>query len=133
MGGAGFASQRNTSTTLNWHLEKYDGLELVIGKSDGKRYSFALKDEMLPKRPDGREQSSLNWEFEFVVPPPKEGEEGMREGTVLRVKWCDFAPTYRGKPKEGLGRCIAANNIKRVSMMMRRSSFFLAHQLLRVY
>uniref|UniRef100_A0A093V763 Uncharacterized protein C9E9.15 n=1 Tax=Talaromyces marneffei PM1 TaxID=1077442 RepID=A0A093V763_TALMA len=122
LGGAGFASQRNTTNTLGWHLEKFDGLELIIGKSDGKRYSFILKDEMLPKRPDGREQSSLNWEFEFVVPSPKEGEEGMREGTVLRVKWCDFVPTYRGKPKEGLSRCIAANNIKRVTLMMRRSS-----------
>jgi hypothetical protein len=75
---------------------------------------------MLPKRPDGREQSSLNWEYEFAVPLPKEGEEGVREGTVFRVKWCDFVPTYRGKPKEGLSRCIAANNIKRVTLMMRR-------------
>ena len=78
---------------------------------------------MLPKRPDGREQSSLNWEYEFAVPLPKEGEEGVREGTVFRVKWCDFVPTYRGKPKEGLSRCIAANNIKRVTLMMRRLPF----------
>ncbi|GAM37095.1 6-phosphogluconate dehydrogenase family protein [Talaromyces pinophilus] len=89
LGGAGFASQRNTTNTLNWHLEGYDGLEFVVGKSDGKRYSFVLKDEMLPKRPDGREQSSLNWEYEFAVPLPKEGEEGVREGTVFRVK-CFF-------------------------------------------
>lgn len=120
LGGAGFASQRNTTSTLDWHLEKYDGIELTIGKSDGKRYSFVLKDEILPKRPDGREQSSLSWEYEFVVPPPEEGEEGMREGTVLRAKWRDFVPTYRGKPKEGLTRSIEVNNVKRVSLMMRR-------------
>ncbi|EED20679.1 conserved hypothetical protein [Talaromyces stipitatus ATCC 10500] len=122
LGGAGFASQRNTTYTLNWHLEKYDGIEFIVGKSDGKRYSFVLKDEMLPKRPDGREQSSLNWEYEFVVPATSDCEDRTREGTVFRAKWCDFEPTYRGKPQEGLTRRILPRNIKRITLMMR--SFF---------
>ena len=125
LGGAGFASQRKTVNALNWHLERYDGIEITVGKTDGKRYTFVLKDEILPKRPDGREQSSLSWEYEFTVPLPEEREEGMREGTVLRVKWCEFVPTYRGKPKEGLNRSIEPNNIKRVTLMMRRLTAFL--------
>ena len=38
LGVAGFASQRNTTDTQKWNLIDYDGIELRIGKSDGKRY-----------------------------------------------------------------------------------------------
>jgi hypothetical protein len=34
-------------------------LEISIHKSDGKQYTFILKDELLPKSPSGREQSTV--------------------------------------------------------------------------
>lgn len=63
LGGAGFASQRTTGEDKNWDLSKYDGLELNLVESDGKQYTIILKDELLPKSPNGREQSTVGFLF----------------------------------------------------------------------
>ncbi|OKL57291.1 hypothetical protein UA08_07511 [Talaromyces atroroseus] len=118
LGGAGFASHRNKTNTIDWNLADYDGIELQIGESDGKRYVFIIKDEILPKRPDGRNRTSVNWEYEFVIP----SSETMREGNVVRLRWKDFRPTYRGRLKDDLKRELNVAGIKRVTIMMR--SFF---------
>ncbi len=81
LGGAGFASQRTTGDDREWDLSDYAGIQLAIKKGDSmdcvalhdkvyqaeqaieKRYTFILKDELLP--PDektGREQSTISWE-----------------------------------------------------------------------
>ncbi|ORY61331.1 CIA30 family protein [Pseudomassariella vexata] len=111
LGGAGFASQR-TATTQSWNLTDYHGLSIHTGKSDGKKYTLTLKDETLPKRPDGREQSTVSWEYDFV-PNCNHGE--------LFVPWDDFKPTYRGRPKADAPALDLAN-VRRISLMMR--SFF---------
>ncbi|KAL4942309.1 hypothetical protein BDV06DRAFT_192538 [Aspergillus oleicola] len=110
LGGAGFASQRTTSETT-WDLSSFDGLELAIdtSKSDDKRYTLILKDEVLPKRPDGRERSSLSWEYDF------------RPEEKVTVRWRDLKPTYRGKEVRDV-EPLNLNKVKRVSVMMR--SFF---------
>ncbi|KAI0395517.1 NADH:ubiquinone oxidoreductase intermediate-associated protein 30 [Xylariaceae sp. FL0594] len=110
LGGAGFASQRSPDAQ-SWDLAGFEGLQLAISRGDGKRYTFIVKDQVLPKRPDGREQSTVSWEYDFT---------GNKELDLL-VPWKDLKPTYRGKPKpdaEPLDR----TSIKRVSIMMR--SFF---------
>ncbi|KAI1846071.1 hypothetical protein JX265_000994 [Neoarthrinium moseri] len=109
LGGAGFASQRTVNGTP-WDLDAYDGLLLKTGKGDGKKYTLTLKDETLPKRPDGREQSTVSWEFDFAT----HGEERF-------IPWDEFKPTYRGKPKPD-ARPLDLKNVQRVSIMMR--SFF---------
>lgn len=109
LGGAGFASQR-TVDDLSWDLTKYDGLYVKVGKSDGKKYTLTLKNEVLPKRTDGREQSTLSWEYDFV------GNDA-----ELFIPWDDFKPTYRGKPKSD-GEPLDLGTIRRISIMMR--SFF---------
>ncbi|KAI0129585.1 CIA30 family protein [Xylariales sp. AK1849] len=109
LGGAGFASQR-TVDPESWDLASYDGLMLKVGKSDGKKYTLILKDEMLPKRPDGREQSTVSWEHDFV-----------HHDAELFIPWNDFKPTYRGKSKPD-AEPLDLENIKRISIMMR--SFF---------
>jgi hypothetical protein len=62
LGGAGFASQR-TTRSASWDLSAYSGIRLLLGKSDGKKYTFVVKDEVLPLDPvTGREQSTISWE-----------------------------------------------------------------------
>ncbi|KKK26312.1 hypothetical protein ARAM_001564, partial [Aspergillus rambellii] len=111
LGGAGFASQRTTGERC-WDLSAYDGLELNIDEADSKLYTLTLKNEILPKRPDGREQSSVSWEIDFRTP---------ETGKVV-VKWAGFKATYRGREMKKNPPCLDLTNIKRMSIMMR--SFF---------
>ncbi|KXJ96728.1 CIA30 family protein-like protein [Microdochium bolleyi] len=113
LGGAGFASQR-TSDSKSWDLSspQYTGLRVQVAKGDGKKYTLILKDEVLPRRPDGREQSTVSWEYDFI---------GGESGGVQSVTWADFKPTYRGKAKPDAAP-LDLKNIKRISIMMR--SFF---------
>ncbi|KAJ5692373.1 hypothetical protein N7462_001796 [Penicillium macrosclerotiorum] len=111
LGGAGFASQRTTGEDRTWDLSAYDGIELVIDRADDKLYTFTIKDEILPKRPDGRERSSVSWEFDFRASGRK---------TII-IKWNDFRPTYRGKDEKGV-EPLDLKNIKRFGIMVR--SFF---------
>jgi hypothetical protein len=113
LGGAGFASQRTTGEDRSWDLSKYNGLELEIKKSDGKQYTFLLKDSLLEKSPNGREQSTVSWEYDFKA-------EGAQSGNgKVFVAWKDLKPTYRGKEKKD-AEPLDLKNIKRVSIMMRR-------------
>ncbi|CCF43335.1 complex I intermediate-associated protein 30 [Colletotrichum higginsianum] len=109
LGGAGFASQR-TLGTLHLDLSQFDGLVLKVLQSDSKKYTLTIKDEILPPREDGRDQSTISWEYDFV---PGTGE--------VKISWDDFKPTYRGRPKPD-AELLDVSNIKRISFMMR--SFF---------
>lgn len=81
-------------------------------RSDGKQYTFILKDELLPKSPNGREQSTVSWEYDFKL----EGDDG--KGKVF-IKWDDLKPTYRGREKKD-ARPLDLKDIKSFSLMMRR-------------
>jgi len=116
LGGAGFASQRTTGEDRQWDLSKYDGLVLDIAKSDGKKYTLILKDELLPKSPNGREQSTVSWEYDFATDSQELEDRG--KGKVL-VKWEDLKPTYRGREKKD-AEPLDLTNVKRISLMMRR-------------
>ncbi|ETN46516.1 uncharacterized protein HMPREF1541_00701 [Cyphellophora europaea CBS 101466] len=122
LGGAGFASHR-TVEPLHLDLSDYDGLELVLDPtvSDNRKYTFIFKDEILPRNPlNGREQSTLSWEFDFEV--PKASTCGSQEHAVtLFVPWQRFTATYRGKPKKD-AKGPDLSKIERLSIMMRRLS-----------
>jgi hypothetical protein len=62
LGGAGFASQRTTGEDRTWDLSKYSGIHLDLGTKDGKKYTFLIKDEILPVDEGGREQSTISYE-----------------------------------------------------------------------
>ncbi|PYH48655.1 CIA30 family protein, partial [Aspergillus saccharolyticus JOP 1030-1] len=114
LGGAGFASQRTTTTTREWDLSAFAGLEVHVPRADQKRYTLTLKDEIPPTRPDGREQSSVSWEVDFTVP-----EAGAR----LRFAWEEFRPTYRGREVEREKVApLDLERVRRVGIMVR--SFF---------
>ncbi|KAF7155957.1 hypothetical protein CNMCM6106_007869 [Aspergillus hiratsukae] len=107
LGGAGFASQRTTDD-LSWDLSDADGLELGIAGSDGKVYTLILKDKLLPRRPDGRERSTISWEYNFRP----------AEKAVVRVKLGDLRATYRGREVED-AEPLDLKNVKRISIMIR--------------
>lgn len=120
LGGAGFASQRTVDDFPVWDLSAYDTLVLDVAESDGKKYTVTLKDEVLPKRPDGREQSTVSWEYDFKV--AAEDAEAAASSSGPRkvvIPFADFAPTYRGKPKPN-AEPLDLKSVKRVSFMMRR-------------
>lgn len=118
LGGAGFASQRTSGEDQSWNLSKYDGIELCIAKADEKRYTFIIKDQLLPQREDGREQSTVSFEYDFTVTFKEDCED---KSTKIFIPWSSFKPTYRGKPKDDAPK-LNKKKIKRLSLMNR--SFF---------
>ncbi|GAM86441.1 hypothetical protein ANO11243_044550 [Dothideomycetidae sp. 11243] len=114
LGGAGFASQRTTDEDRIWDLGEYDGIDIAIRKSDGKRYTLIVKDTLLPPNPDnGREQSTTSYEYDFVV-------ESSAESTSIRIPWSSFNPTYRGREQKDANP-LDTTRVRRISIMMRRS------------
>ncbi|CAG8949301.1 hypothetical protein HYFRA_00004926 [Hymenoscyphus fraxineus] len=111
LGGAGFASQRTTGDRT-WDLSAFSGLVLDIAKSDGMQYTLTLKDELLPQSPDGREQSSVNWEYDF---------KAQKDGQKISLGWHDLKATYRGREKVD-AKPLDLKNVKRISLLTR--SFF---------
>ncbi|KAJ1338388.1 CIA30 family protein [Microdochium nivale] len=113
LGNAGFASQR-TADNKTWDFSAPEfsdgGLQVLIAAGDGKKYTLVLKDQVLPPGPNGGDQSTLSWEYDFA------GEPG-----VQRIPWADLAPTYRGRPQPD-AKPLDLASIKRISIMMR--SFF---------
>ncbi|KAI1498773.1 CIA30 family protein [Biscogniauxia marginata] len=107
--GAGFASQRSPDP-LRWDLSGYQGLRLKVNESDGKKYALILKDQILPTLPDGREQSTLSWEYDFTS-----------QAAEFDIAFEDLKPTYRGSPQPD-AEPLDLTDVKRISIMMR--SFF---------
>lgn len=117
LGGAGFASQRTVDDVLPWDVSAYDALVLDVARADSKKYTLTLKDEVLPRRPDGRDQSTVSWEHDFVVPPASDAGAGASSRIV--IPFGAFQPTYRGRPKPD-AEPLDLSSVKRMSFMMRR-------------
>lgn len=106
-------------------MSAYDGIEIEVGKGDGKVYTLILKDEEAAgKREDGREKAGVNWEVDFKVGEEEEdGEEGEKEGrggvTKIWVPWKEFKATFRGKEKKDAGE-LKKGEVRRIGLMMRR-------------
>jgi len=124
LGGAGFASQRTADNVPGWDVSGYDVLVLDVARTDSRKYTLTLKDEVLPRRPDGRDQSTVSWEYDFVVGAEEDGAAAASGGstagsTRVVILFGDFQPTYRGKPKPD-AKPLDLKNVKRISFMMRR-------------
>ncbi|EON99280.1 putative cia30 family protein [Phaeoacremonium minimum UCRPA7] len=115
LGGAGFASQRTVDDLCCWDLSGYESLTLDVAEADEKRYTLILKDTILSRRDDGREQSTVSWEYDFTV-----GTVGGNAGsTTVVMPLADFQPTYRGRPKPD-ATPLDLSKVKRITFMMRR-------------
>ncbi|KIS70125.1 uncharacterized protein UMAG_05197 [Mycosarcoma maydis] len=126
LGGAGFASQSSTTcfpVTLN--KQDFVGLRLVVrknpnwqeptppygganpggGKAPVTSFVFEIKTEEPERRPDGRRQSVIVWEWSFSI-PQLDGQEAHSlnlmqtndDFWVFDSTWSDFKPMYRGRP-----------------------------------
>lgn len=85
-----------------------------------KRYTFILKDELLPKNPEnGREQSTISYEYDFQLKKDGEDHSSSSKGTKILMPWDELKATYRGKEKHDAAP-LDTSNIKRLSVMMRR-------------
>ena len=78
-----------------------------------KRYTFLLKDEVLPLRTDGREQSTISYEYEFQA-----GSDA-----TITIPFSSLRATYRGKDTPD-ARAIDLKEVRRISFMMRRYVVF---------
>ncbi|RMZ02343.1 hypothetical protein D0860_07261 [Hortaea werneckii] len=124
LGGAGFASQRTTGDERKWNLSQYAGIELQVSKGDKKRYTFILKDELLPINPEnGREQATISYETDFELPP--QTVPGETRDRYVFIPFKSLNPTYRGKLQKDAPP-LDTSNVKRMSIMMR--SFFGAQE-----
>lgn len=119
LGGAGFASQRTADGLPGWDVSGYDALVLDVARADDRRYTLTLKDEVLPRRPDGRDQSSVSWEYDFKVGAAAADGASTAGSTRVVIPFGEFKPTYRGKPRPD-AKPLDLKNVKRISFMMRR-------------
>lgn len=133
LGGAGFASQAYSENGKGFpgsalDEEKFAGLQLVIkapravattndtgtqpggGKHPVTKFVLNLKTEDPPKRPDGRRESSVVYEWAF---------NATQEGVVaLEAKWDQFLPKYRGRPATD-AKPLNPSQVKEFSIMAR--------------
>lgn len=122
LGGAGFASQRTRDDELHLDLSKYEALELVldVSKTDDKKYTFILKDEVLPSNPDnGREQSTVSWEYNFVRSEASSTNDAESPDRSIIIPFTAFKAMYRGRPDND-AESLRVQDIRRFSIMIRR-------------
>lgn len=119
LNGSGFASQRTADDWPGLDLSAYDGVILEIPYSDGKTYTFNVKDTV-PPTVSGREQASVSWEHDFKVSAA--GNGSMTPGGVEQVvvRFQDLVPTYQGRVQNDTAP-LNLTSIKRVNFMIRRS------------
>lgn len=64
--------------------------------NEEKRYTFILKDELLPPNPEnGREQATISYETDFELPP--QTVPGETRDRYVFIPFKSLNPTYRGK------------------------------------
>ena len=76
-----------------------------------------LKDELLPKSPNGREQSTVSFEYYIRT------AGAQSRGGKLFMAWNELKPTYRGREKKD-AQPLDLKNVKRFSIMIRRYVLF---------
>ena len=86
--------------------DDFTGLALTVRVPsyipDGHPSAFRinLKNEQPSRRPDGRRQSVLNYEFAFDLRDVMEEKEKEKEVEII-AEWEDFKATYRGREDSG--------------------------------
>lgn len=74
--------------------------EADIEKADGPRdFVLSLKTDQPEKRPDGRIESRITYEYRFSK-PSKPSLIAQASTTKLFAPWSAFEPTYRGRPAD---------------------------------
>ncbi|EST08465.1 PIG-P [Kalmanozyma brasiliensis GHG001] len=150
LGGAGFASQSSTTPfPVKLGKDEFAGLRLVVRKeanweepsppSDGSNpgggcgpvtsFVFEIKTEEPKRRPDGRRESVIVWEWAFSIPQDEVKDASLNMALtnddfwVFDSTWDDFKPMYRGRPvdPETAGEFLPENTFE--WSFMARSNF----------
>jgi hypothetical protein len=100
-----------------------------------KKYTFTIKDELLPRSPNGREQSTISYEYAFQLSEKSSfishsQAELLEKGqgtdfsglTSILIPWSELKATYRGKEKRD-APALNTKDIKRFGIMMRRFEY----------
>lgn len=107
-------------------MTAYAGLQIRLGKGDGKLYTLILKDaENSQREQDGREKAGFSWEAEFRANDElKEKQSGNhteaeeKDAQEVYLPWKEFKPTFRGRETNGEEK-LDRSNITTVGIMMR--------------
>ena len=100
-------SQTGISSSIN---EKFPG----GGKGPVTSFILNLKTETPKKRPDGRRESQLTYEWQIDI-----SSYAMDGGAFdVEAAWNDFKPTYRGRPVEDAPK-LDSSQVKEWSIMAR--------------
>jgi hypothetical protein len=114
LGGAGFASQAYAlKEALKLSASDYTGICLrllsssstsnteALKEGSGERtavksldYTLVLKTGVPPLRPDGRRESTVNYEYTFTYPA---ATSSINDGLDHSISWKEFGVTYRGR------------------------------------
>lgn len=74
------------------------------GKAPVTSFVLGFKTELPKKRPDGRNESSVQYEWDFQLPNSTTITSSTQtlDEDILKFEkeWKDFNPTYRGRPVE---------------------------------
>lgn len=109
LGGAGFASQAYTFTeALKLPVSSYSGLRLRLLAGPGSEnaaqrsldYTLVLKTGIPPLRPDGRKESTVNYEYTFSYPSTTSSKSENQDGLFHSIPWKSLEATYRGRKVE---------------------------------
>lgn len=127
LGGAGFASQAYSQPLPGMPVNQtqYKGLRLCVrpvasasnpekkpstgkeganggsypggGRGAVRSYTLNLKTQEPQRRPDGRRESQIVYEYKIVLPPDTAAPS---PALTFDSRWQEFEPTYRGRPAE---------------------------------
>jgi len=76
----------------------------AVEPSQPTSFVITLKNDRPGRRPDGRRESVLSYEYKFDLRSWLNGDAGLVEkGRVVEVRigWDEFVPTYRGREQKG--------------------------------
>lgn len=107
-------------------MTAYAGLQIRLGKGDGKLYTLILKDgENSRREADGKEQTGFSWEAEFRANDELQKKPGEHDATTeekgtqeVNLPWEGFKPIFRGRETKGEEK-LDRSNITTVGIMMR--------------
>ena len=106
----------------HWPSQRWqtESLRLIKQCWIAKKYTFILKDELLPRDPgSGREQATISYEYDFAISESIGSCQSEKSGARVFIPWSRFKPTYRGKEKKNAQQ-LNLKSIRRISVMMRR-------------
>ncbi|KAG0143461.1 hypothetical protein CROQUDRAFT_661165 [Cronartium quercuum f. sp. fusiforme G11] len=130
LGGAGFASETYRKQLLSFPSERYSGIVLEVGPLSStssmtiRNFTFVLKNEATVRGPDGKQQSTISYEFDFSLPVANSDIDhlpALDRRLEISIPFVELRPTYRGRPQNDAKK-FNSSHITELSIMCR--SFF---------